>query len=100
MITIVGGKLTTYRKMAADAVNATDLTRTPCRTKDIRLVDDHPAPTTPIAPGVTEADILHAIKHECALDVDDILDRRTRIGLVPTGPREAAPRIANLFTAV
>jgi glycerol-3-phosphate dehydrogenase len=100
VITIVGGKLTTYRKMAADAVNATNVTRIPCRTKDIRLVDDRPQPTTPIAPGVTEADVIHAIKHEGALDADDVLDRRTRIGLVPADREKAAPAIANLLSAV
>ncbi|SDO83585.1 glycerol-3-phosphate dehydrogenase/oxidase [Lentzea jiangxiensis] len=99
VITIVGGKLTTYRKMAADAVNATNLTQIPCRTKDIRLVDDRPAPTTPIAPGVTEADVVHAIRHEGALDVDDVLDRRTRIGLVPSDREKAAPEIAELLTS-
>ncbi|MEU3651185.1 glycerol-3-phosphate dehydrogenase/oxidase [Lentzea sp. NPDC034063] len=97
VITIVGGKLTTYRRMAADAVNATGLTQIPCRTKDIRLVDDRPAPTTPIAPGVTEADVVHAIQHEGALDADDVLDRRTRIGLVPKDREKAAPEIAKLL---
>ncbi|WP_330271225.1 glycerol-3-phosphate dehydrogenase/oxidase [Lentzea sp. NBC_00516] len=97
VITIVGGKLTTYRRMAADAVNATNLTQIPCRTKDIRLVDDRPAPTTPIAPGVTEADVVHAIQHEGALDADDVLDRRTRIGLVPKDREKAAPEIAKLL---
>ncbi|MFI6102382.1 glycerol-3-phosphate dehydrogenase/oxidase [Lentzea sp. NPDC051213] len=100
VITIVGGKLTTYRRMAADAVNATNLTQIPCRTKDIRLVNDRPEPTTPIAPGVTEADVVHAIRHEGALDVDDILDRRTRIGLVPQDREKAAPEIAKLLAAV
>ncbi|ANZ36546.1 glycerol-3-phosphate dehydrogenase [Lentzea guizhouensis] len=99
VLTIVGGKLTTYRKMAADAVNATGLTRIPCRTKDIRLVDDRPHPTTPIAPGVTEADVLHAVQHEGALTVDDVLDRRTRIGLVPQDRAKAEPMIAKLFAA-
>ncbi|GGN29427.1 glycerol-3-phosphate dehydrogenase [Lentzea pudingi] len=98
VITVVGGKLTTYRKMAADAVDATNLTQIPCRTRDIRLVDDRPAPTTPIAPGVTEADVLHAIQHEGALDADDVLDRRTRIGLVPRDREKAAPEIAKLLT--
>ena len=98
VITVVGGKLTTYRRMAADAVDATNLTRIPCRTKDIRLVDDRPAPTTPIAPGVTEADVVHAIRHEGALDADDVLDRRTRIGLVPRDREKAAPEIAKLLT--
>ncbi|KOV89834.1 glycerol-3-phosphate dehydrogenase [Nocardia sp. NRRL S-836] len=100
VVTIVGGKLTTYRRMAADAVNATGLTRVPCRTKDIRLVDDRPHPTTPIAPGVTEADVLHAVRHEGALDADDVLDRRTRIGLVPADRAKAGPAVAALLATV
>lgn len=41
-------------------------------------------PTDPVADGidVTRAEFEYAVSHECALDVDDILDRRTRIGLV------------------
>ncbi|MFD4673140.1 glycerol-3-phosphate dehydrogenase/oxidase [Lentzea sp. NPDC058450] len=97
VITIVGGKLTTYRKMAADAVDATGITEIPCRTKDIRLVDDAPEPTTPIAPGITEADVLHAVHHEGALTPDDVLDRRTRTGLVPADRAKAEPEIAEIL---
>ncbi|OBA57734.1 glycerol-3-phosphate dehydrogenase [Mycobacterium sp. 1100029.7] len=41
-------------------------------------------PTEPVADGidVTRAEFEYAVSHECALDVDDIVDRRTRIGLV------------------
>ena len=41
-------------------------------------------PTDPVADGidVIRAEFEYAVTHECALDVDDILDRRTRIGLV------------------
>ncbi len=41
-------------------------------------------PADPVADGidVTRAEFEYAITHEGALDVDDILDRRTRIGLV------------------
>ena len=43
-------------------------------------------PTDPVADGidVTRAEFEYAINHEGALDADDILDRRTRIGLVQT----------------
>jgi glycerol-3-phosphate dehydrogenase len=42
-------------------------------------------PAEPVAEGidVTRAEFEYAVTHECALDVDDIVDRRTRIGLVP-----------------
>ncbi len=41
-------------------------------------------PTDPVADGidVTRAEFEYAVTHEVALSVDDILDRRTRIGLV------------------
>ena len=32
---------------------------------------------------VTAAELLWAVRHEGALDASDLLDRRTRIGLVP-----------------
>ena len=62
----------------------------------------------PVAEGtaVTGAELLWAVRHEGALDEDDLLDRRTRIGLGPAGraraparrgpgPRQAAPATAS-----
>lgn len=114
LLTVVGGKLTTYRRMAEDAVDATGLASAPCRTKRLPLVgavglgsvraprrliakygSEAPdvlrcGPDTPIGPGlaVTEAELLFAIRHEGALTAGDLLDRRTRIGL------SAADRVA------
>ncbi len=141
VVTVVGGKLTTYRRMAQDAVDAavarTGLTAGPCRTRALPLVGaggpadpaapagiaarygseasrvvaeaaGNPALLRPIAPGVatTMAELLFAVRHEGALDVGDLLDRRTRIGLVPayrdqaTRPaREALARAAVPVTA-
>jgi glycerol-3-phosphate dehydrogenase len=122
VVTVVGGKLTTYRRMAADAIDAAvrtgALSAGPCRTSRLPLVgaappavlagltaprrlvarygtqatdvlaqaSGDPALLSPIAEGVatTAAELLYAIRHEGALDVGDLLDRRTRIGLVPT----------------
>ncbi|OOL26951.1 hypothetical protein GQ85_41850 [Rhodococcus rhodochrous] len=49
------------------------------------LLAADPRRLEPIAPGldVSRAELEFAVTHEGALDVDDILDRRTRIGLVP-----------------
>ncbi|TCO58203.1 glycerol-3-phosphate dehydrogenase/oxidase [Actinocrispum wychmicini] len=108
VLTIVGGKLTTYRRMAADAVDATGLVTSPSRTDKIPLVGaasraelarlDAPARlvakygTEAVAvaqgdpeqlhPQLTMAEVAWAVEHEGALDVDDVLHRRTRIGLV------------------
>lgn len=123
VITVVGGKLTTYRKMAQDAVDCAvesgGLDARPCRTHNLPLVgaasrgqlDKVRAPAGLVARYGTEAEIVvgeggdglgsvagldicaaelaFAVSHEGALDVDDILDRRTRIGLV-SGDRERA----------
>ncbi|MCX4745608.1 glycerol-3-phosphate dehydrogenase/oxidase [Kitasatospora sp. NBC_01287] len=133
LVTVVGGKLTTYRRMAEDALDAAlaraALTARPCRTRTLPLVGaaprarlaDLPAPLrlvrrygteapavlaeagadpallAPIAPGTetTMAELLFAVRHEGALDADDLLDRRTRIGLAPAhraAARSAAER--------
>jgi len=57
-------------------------------------------PTEPVVEGidVTRAEFEYAVTHECALDVGDILDRRTRIGLVPAD-RERVVEVAQEFVA-
>ncbi|MEU6312837.1 glycerol-3-phosphate dehydrogenase/oxidase [Streptomyces sp. NPDC047014] len=121
VVTVVGGKLTTYRRMAQDALDAAVAARGlaaagPCRTASVPLVGaahprtlaglDAPARLVrrygteatavhalglrdpdlarPVVPGhpVTRAELLWAVRHEGALDTADLLDRRTRIGLV------------------
>jgi glycerol-3-phosphate dehydrogenase len=46
--------------------------------------------------GVTAAEVVWAVRHEGALDADDVLDRRTRIGLVPADRAAAQPAVADL----
>jgi len=120
VFTVVGGKLTTYRRMAQDvvdaAVAATSLPAGPCRTRTLPLVGairgaardriaappvlierygaeattvlalaaDDPVLAEPVAPGmdVLGAEFAFARSHELALTADDLLDRRSRIGLV------------------
>jgi glycerol-3-phosphate dehydrogenase len=55
-------------------------------------------PTDPVADGidVTRAEFEYAVTHEGALDVGDIVDRRTRIGLVPRD-RERVVAVAEEF---
>lgn len=129
VITIVGGKLTTYRRMAQDALDAVvdkrGLTAGACRTSRLPLVGAAPVGTLtalnaprrlvqrygteaphvhalgataaglrePVAPGlrVTGAELVWALRHEGALDEADLLDRRTRIGLVPADREAALP---------
>ncbi|HET6154493.1 MAG TPA: glycerol-3-phosphate dehydrogenase/oxidase [Marmoricola sp.] len=138
VITIVGGKLTTYRRMAADAVDAAvahaSLPAQPCQTKALPLLGagagrsaaparlvrrfgtEAPAVlANAVAHGLTEAEALapvsdqipatlaefvFGITHEGAADVDDLLDRRTRIGLVPADRAVAEPLAQRAFAVV
>jgi glycerol-3-phosphate dehydrogenase len=132
LISVVGGKLTTYRRMAQDAVDR--VTDRPCHTRDLpligaaardalaagaggagfpRLVDRHgteapsvvalaggdPALLEPVLPGgdVLKVEVLHAARAEGALDADDVLDRRTRIGLVAADRQRAGPGVQALL---
>lgn len=111
-VTVVGGKLTTYRRMAEDAVDTAvalaGLAAPGSRTSRLPLVGagalsprlpqalvarygseagtvaEQPGGLAPVADGidVSAAEFAFAISHEGALTVDDVLDRRTRIGLV------------------
>jgi glycerol-3-phosphate dehydrogenase len=134
VLTIVGGKLTTYRKMAQDAVDAavaaaalpagastthdlplvgaTSRTRLSTMDAPARLVagygteaprvaalaDFDPDLGAPVAEGseITGAEVVWAVRHEGALDADDVLHRRTRIGLVPTNADAARARVTDL----
>ncbi|RDI63824.1 glycerol-3-phosphate dehydrogenase/oxidase [Nocardia pseudobrasiliensis] len=136
-ITIVGGKLTTYRQMAQDAVDAAvthaRLPAGPSTTDRIPLVgavsgaarDRIPAPpllverygseaalitelaathrdlAAPVAPNldVLQAEFAYAISHEGALDESDLLDRRTRLGLVTEDRTAALPSARAAFAA-
>ncbi|MEV7006318.1 glycerol-3-phosphate dehydrogenase/oxidase [Streptosporangium sp. NPDC051022] len=149
VVTVVGGKLTTYRRMAEDAVDLVvrlrGLTAGGSRTARLPLVgaagtetgmgtgrgegaeggentgDGRPGGVPrrlaerygneaaaihalaltlaaedlrlaePLPTGVTGAELVWAVRHEGALDVDDLLDRRTRIGLVAEDRAAALP---------
>lgn len=134
VITVVGGKLTTYRRMAEDAVDAAvahaALEAGPCRTRELPLLGAAPraelaalelparlvrrygtdaalvldsarevsglteeellAPLGEHVP-VTLAELLFGVTHEGAADVEDLLDRRTRVGLVAADRAVAEP---------
>jgi glycerol-3-phosphate dehydrogenase len=114
LLSVVGGKLTTYRRMAQDAVDAAVARRfadgvAPSRTRSLPLVGAWPrerlgeivaparfvrrygaeAPFAAALPGgpggargVTAQEFEWGIRVEGALTIDDLLDRRTRLGLV------------------
>ncbi|AMO62200.1 glycerol-3-phosphate dehydrogenase GlpD1 [Mycolicibacterium phlei] len=59
-------------------------------------------PVDPVVDGidVTRAEFEYAVTHEGALTVDDILDRRTRIGLVAEDRQRAAAAAAEILASV
>ncbi|WP_447912851.1 glycerol-3-phosphate dehydrogenase/oxidase [Microbacterium phyllosphaerae] len=88
-VNVLGGKLTTYRRMAEDAVDlaarANDLDAAPSRTTSLRLTDTAPNwshPGSDVDGAVSRAQIEFAVRAEGAMTVEDVLDRRTRVGLV------------------
>jgi glycerol-3-phosphate dehydrogenase len=132
VLTIVGGKLTTYRRMAQDAVDAAvaaaALTAAESPTQSLPLVGAASRPAlsavdatqrlvasygteaprvaalasldedlgTEVAGEITAAEVVWAVRHEGALDASDVLDRRTRIGLVPANADAARDRVTDL----
>jgi glycerol-3-phosphate dehydrogenase len=46
---------------------------------------------------VLGVEVVHAVRNEGALDVDDVLERRTRIGMVPSAAERAHARVTQIF---
>jgi glycerol-3-phosphate dehydrogenase len=91
LVTITGGKWTTYRKMAEDAVDqAAEIGELPehaCRTKDLPIGDRR---TAARAPSIEEA-----ARGEMARTVEDVLARRTRDLILDARASAArAPQVA------
>lgn len=135
MISISGGKLTTYRKMAQDTVDAVQRQlgrRAKCRTKRfpllgsqefapiavggsgthlayrygtessrlLELIDQAPHLAEPLIPGLPYlcAEAIFAVRHEMAVNLDDVLTRRTRSLLINRKAALAhARRVAELI---
>ncbi|MGB6126124.1 MAG: glycerol-3-phosphate dehydrogenase/oxidase [Gordonia sp. (in: high G+C Gram-positive bacteria)] len=133
LVTVVGGKLTTYRRMAEDAVDAalatSGQTAGPCQTRTLPLVgapsgknpaaaltrvaapdrlvakygteapavvalsEADPSLAERIADGteITGAELVFGALAEGAVDVADLLERRTRLSLTPLVAEAARP---------
>jgi glycerol-3-phosphate dehydrogenase len=135
MVTVVGGKLTTYRRMAQDTLERVlDGGKSRSRTAHLPLVGAAPvdvlrglrapsrlvrrygieAPAVaalaageasllePIADGVPVlgVELVFGLRHEGAMNLDDLLDRRTRLGLIPKQRRAAQHAAEELMGAV
>jgi len=120
LLTVLGGKLTTYRRMAQDVVDR--LTDRPCRTTNLPLVGAIGRPARgvpgrlvrrygaeagevaamaehdrsllrPVAPGVPVlgVELAWGVHAEGALTVEDLLECRTRLSLVDAWAEVARP---------
>lgn len=117
LVTVTGGKWTTYRKMAEDAVdNAVFVSKQekrPCITSSFeigspnerssaikQLIREEVSFGEMAHPGFRYrvADIVYAVRNEMALTVEDILARRTRILFLDAGAAmEMAPFVAGIL---
>ncbi|WP_345801956.1 glycerol-3-phosphate dehydrogenase/oxidase [Microbacterium sp. AZCO] len=129
VLSVVGGKLTTYRRMAEDGIDDAVrrrilATARPSVTRGIPLVGAWPrarlgeiaaaprlvrrfgaeAPYAAGLPdglaaarGVTAQELEWGVSVEGALTIDDLLDRRTRLGLVEADRRESMDAAADAF---
>lgn len=94
LVTITGGKWTTYRKMAQDAVDAAAtqarLEPASCVTANLRLLSYE----TPLLMSL-EQRVQFAAREEMARSVEDVLARRTRaLFLDAKAARDQAPSVA------
>jgi glycerol-3-phosphate dehydrogenase len=98
LVTITGGKWTTYRKMAQDAVDnavfISKLDKRLCITKNLpigdplsvqqkkeKMIQEDQGLASKLHPDFSYqwADIAYAVRHEMAVTVEDVLARRTRL---------------------
>ncbi len=125
MVTITGGKWTTARRMGEDCVNrairATGLTFSQCATVDLplhgasshtdslygtdaakieQLAIESSELSKPLVAGylLRGAEVVWAVRHEMARNVEDILARRSRLLFLNVAAAEtAAPEVARLM---
>lgn len=123
LITITGGKLTTFRPMALAALSAASKhMQRPIDVRPARIFEDaHPAASRRLngrygaraadvadaaetgeleavaGTQTTWAELRYALRAECVVHLDDLLLRRTRLGLqLPDGAAELLPRVREL----
>ena len=90
MITVTGGKWTTYRHMAEETIDKAEqvgaLGERPCKTADLPLQ------------GHAQPDVAAAVREEMARTLEDYFARRTRALILDAGATlEAAPKVAAIM---
>ncbi|MEZ6137752.1 MAG: glycerol-3-phosphate dehydrogenase/oxidase [Pirellulaceae bacterium] len=108
LISVIGGKWTTYRQMGEDIVDLAarlgDLPYCKSVTAQIKLSDSQPSEFTPHGPEMhapTRATIEYFVKAEMALTLEDVLARRTRMLFLDAAAAiAAAPAVAEQMRSV
>lgn len=105
MLTITGGKWTTYRRMAEDAINqAAILAKLPekdCLTKDLKIYQTPENRGEKLHPDFdyTVEDVVCAVRTEMARTIEDVLGRRTRVLFLNAKiALELAPQVAEIMS--
>lgn len=103
-VNVLGGKLTTYRRMAQDAVDlaaaTAGLRSGPSTTASLRLTDSAAPRDSVEGARVSRATVEFAVRAEGALTADDVLDRRTRVGLVDADREQQRARVESIVAEV
>ncbi len=114
LLSVLGGKWTTYRRMGEDAVDRAitlgSLPKRPCVTSELAIrdfaaesLDPTAEPLASSGDGATPynaSHVLRAARWELARTVEDVLARRTRILLLDANAAmNAAPRVAELLAS-
>ncbi len=105
LLTVTGGKWTTCRQMAEEAVDRAaslgDLPTRPCQTANLSLLEGTPTDILEGGGLLDEAlpyrlaDVERAVREEMALTLDDVLSRRTRATFLDeAAARRCAPVVA------
>ena len=118
LVTICGGKWTTYRKMAEDTIDVArevgGLAKAPSHTVDLpihghdgiesaerdALIAAEPALAQRLHPAFpyTRADVVAGVRYEMARTVDDVLSRRTRLTFLDaTAAKLCEPTVAEML---
>ena len=104
LITITGGKWTTYRRMAEDAIDraiaVAGLPRRPCLTADLEITNEAFSASESLHPRLpcTREEVTRAVHFEMARTVEDVLARRTRVLFLDARAAiEIAPEVAEIM---
>jgi len=107
LLTVCGGKWTTYRQMAEDALDRAaefaELKPSACVTHDLRLIDDLPESEGEALSSdllYTMGDAVAAVREEMAMTLTDVMSRRLRATFLDEAATlSVAPEVAKMMAA-